>query len=159
MSVKRLVPLVLAAASVLASACSAPRLPEVTFFSAGTTVTTGPAQYCDKDNMSPCPVLRQDGVRLRVPPNKPVQVSVPDEIASAVWVIGFSYRTPAGKIEDTRTALFPAYQQRAYTLLPPDPGDQLLSASVQKFGTVMTLGNDGQIDFHASGVWLLDAAN
>ena len=157
MSSKRLVALALVGAGVLASACSAPPLPEVAFYSAGTSVTSGPAQYCTSD-MSKCSVYSQSGVKLRVPPNKPVQISVPAEVASAVWYVGFSYRKPNGQVTDVRTDFFPAGQQWAYTLLPPDPGDQLISASVQKFGTVLTLDQSGQIGFHISGVWLLNVS-
>jgi Protein of unknown function (DUF2771) len=153
----RLVALTLAGTGVLASACGAPPLPEVSFYSAGTTVTSGPAQYCTSD-MSKCPVYSETGAKLKVPPNKPVQISVPAEVAGAVWYVGFSYRKPNGQVTDVRTDFFPAGRQWAYTLLPPDPGDRLISASVQKFGTVLTLDNDGQIGFHVSGVWLLDVA-
>jgi hypothetical protein len=157
-SAKRLVPLVLAGAGVLASACSAPPLPEVTFFAAGTTVSTGPAQYCASD-LSSCPVQRQAGVKLHVPSNKPLQISVPSEVAKAVWCVAFSYRKPDGSTADARTEFFPAGDQWAYTLRPPEAGDQLLVASVEKIATVMTLGDDGQVGFHASGVWLLDASS
>lgn len=156
MSTKRLVPLVLAGAGVLASACSAPPLPQVTFFAVNTTAVTGPSEYCDFQ-VKKCAADPAAGATLAVPPNKPVQISVPTEIGNAAWQITFKYKQN-GQEQEGRTAVFGPAERLAYTLVLPGAA-QLETAEVQRYAGVMAMDpNTGQPLFVVGATWVLSVA-
>ncbi|MFC0546996.1 DUF2771 family protein [Kutzneria chonburiensis] len=153
MSVKRLVPLVLAGAGVLASACSAPPLPQVTFFSVNQTAVTGPTKYCDL-KVTKCASDPAAAATLAVPPNKPLQISVPTEVGDAAWQVEFTY-TLNGQKEQGRTSVFGRGERLAYTLQLP-AGAQLETAAVQRYAGVLTLNPDtGEPEFVIGANWVL----
>jgi hypothetical protein len=155
-SAKRLVPLVLVGAGVLASACSAPPLPQVTFFSVNTTAATGPSEYCDLQ-VNKCAADPAAGATLTVPPNKPVQISVPTEIGNAAWQVTFKYRQN-GQEQEGRTAVFASGERLAYTLELPGAA-QLETAEVQRYAGVLTLDpNTGEPQFVVGATWVLSVA-
>lgn len=157
MSVKRLVPLVLAGAGVLASACSAPPLPQVTFFAVNTTAATGPSEYCDL-RVDKCAVDPSAGATLAVPPNKPLQISVPTEVGDAAWQVVFKYKLN-GQEQQERSAVFARGERLAYTLAVP-AGGQLETAEVQRYAGVMTLNPDtGEPQFVVGASWVLSVAD
>jgi len=152
-SAKRLVPLVLVGAGVLASACSAPPLPQVTFFSVNTTAVTGPSEYCDFQ-VKKCDADAAAGATLAVPPNRPVQISVPSEIADAAWQVAFKYKVN-GQEQQGRSAVFANGERLAYTLELPGAA-QLETAEVQRFAGVLTLDpNTGEPQFVIGATWVL----
>jgi Protein of unknown function (DUF2771) len=155
-SVKRLVPLVLAGAGVLASACSAPPLPQVTFFSVNQTAVTGPAKYCDF-KVTKCAADPNAKATLTVPPNKPLQISVPTEIGDAAWQVLFTYKLN-GQEQLGRSSVFGRGERLAYTLELPG-GAQLQSADVERFAGVLTLDpNTGEPQFVIGANWKLSVA-
>jgi hypothetical protein len=155
-SAKRLVPLVLVGAGVLASACSAPPLPQVTFFSVNRTAVTGPSEYCDFQ-VKKCDADAAAGATLAVPPNKPLQISVPSEIADAAWQVAFKYKLN-GQEQQGRSAVFAKGERLAYTLELPGAA-QLETAEVQRFAGVLTLDpNTGEPQFVIGATWVLSVA-
>jgi len=152
-SAKRLVPLVLVGAGVLASACSAPPLPQVTFFAVNATAVTGPSEYCDLQ-VNKCAADPTAGATLVVPPNKPVQISVPTEIGNAAWQVTFKYKQN-GQEQEGRTAVFGSGERLAYTLELPGAA-QLETAEVQRYAGVLTLDpNTGEPQFVVGATWVL----
>jgi hypothetical protein len=155
-SAKRLVPLVLAGAGVLASACSAPPLPQVTFFSVNRTAATGPSHYCDF-KVTKCATDPAAGATLAVPPNKPLQISVPTEIGDAAWQVWFEYKLN-GKEQEGRSSVFGKGDRLAYTLELPAAA-QLVAAEVQRFAGVLTLDpNTGEPQFVVGATWVLSVS-
>jgi hypothetical protein len=146
----------LVGAGVLASACSAPPLPQVTFFSVNTTAVTGPSEYCDL-RVSNCAADPAAGATLAVPPNKPVQISVPTEIGNAAWQVTFKFKQN-GQQQEGRTAVFGAGERLAYTLELPGSA-QLETAEVQRYAGVLTLDpNTGEPQFVVGATWVLSVA-
>jgi hypothetical protein len=138
---------------LLVGACSAPPPPDVAFFSAGRTVTAGPTQYCDV-KIQHCSANTRAQAVLRVPPGKPVQISVPGSVGNAPWQVAFLYRGADGTQVDGRTAVFSPGQQLAYTLALPDTKAQLETIEVQQFGGAL-VQQDGGIGFITRASWVL----
>jgi len=147
---------VLAGTALLATGCGAPPLPEVTFYSSGKTIYVHPTQYCDIESDNCAIDTRAAGV-LRVRPGKPVQISVPGNIANSAWSVKFTYRDAAGEEQEPlRSKVFTnADPQYAYTLELPKPDDQLESVEVQQFGKRVQVDETGQIQFVARATWVL----
>lgn len=156
---RRLVPIVfalLATAGVLAG-CSRPE-PAVSFYSTGHQVSTLPAQYCDS-KVTTCYTATGVSATLRVPAGSPVQISVPSEVANAVWVVVFRYREPNGTTDSGRSAFFRPGSQYAYTLTMPNPVDQLVLAQVQQIGAITMAPTDTEPNYQAVRVWALSATS
>lgn len=104
-----------------------PRLPEITAYAHGTSVTVAPEQYCN--------VYLEDCVTgemsmLDVPAGYPLQLSLPSEIADAPWRLLAVYddlRTGQRFIEGVMVA---PGERRAMTV-PADPSVQLLGIEIQ----------------------------
>jgi hypothetical protein len=143
-------------ALVLVGCASGP--PEVTFAAGGSTVTAGPAQYCDL-RLTECTDDAGAPVEMAVPSGTPLEVSVPTEVAEAPWHVVFSYRNAAGEEVDARSPLFAAEQRADYVLELPDPADQLVTAQVQQFGPPPQADpGSGEIAFPIRGSWVLNVA-
>ncbi|MBY8847527.1 DUF2771 family protein [Saccharothrix longispora] len=151
----RRVPLAVVPLLALA-ACAAPRNPEVTFYADGHAVDVGPSQYCDLQSEN-CDVDPNALGVLRVRPGKPVQISVPGELAETAWSVKFTYRDGAGvPQEPLRSKLFTSREPRfAYTLVLPDPEARLESVEVQQYGARIEASTTGAFDFVARGTWVL----
>lgn len=147
---------VLASAALLVTGCSAPPLPEVTFYSSGKTINVHPTQYCDLESENCAVDTRAVGV-LRVRPGLPVQISVPGDVADSAWSVKFTYRNAAGVAQEPlRSKVFTnASPQYAYTLELPRADDQLESVEVQQFGKRVQIDETGRIEFVARGTWVL----
>jgi hypothetical protein len=152
----RRVLVVVASAVLVVAGCSAPPLPEVTFYSSGKTVNLSPTQYCDIESEDCVVDTRAAGV-LRVPPGRPVQISVPGELADSLWAVKFTYRNAAGEAQEPlRSKVFTQADPRyAYTLELPDRGDQLESVEVQQYGKRIQIDGSGDIQYVARGTWVL----
>jgi Protein of unknown function (DUF2771) len=142
----------LACAGAAVAGCAAAPPPEVTFYSAGKAMRTGPAQYCDRQG-DQCRSDPASGANLRVPPGKPLQISVPSEVGNAAWQVVFRYRAPSGERTEARSAVFGPGARLAYTLTLPGPGDQLETAEVQKFGGLAS-GPEG-LEYLIGATWVL----
>jgi hypothetical protein len=146
---------VLPLAGLLLAGCAAPQDPEVTFYSGGKTVHVGPTQYCDL-SVENCQAHPEAAGALRVRPGRPLQISVPGQVADSPWTVLFTYRNAKGEPQpDTRTKIFPAGTQYAYTLVLPNPGDQLESVEVQVSGNRIEITDEGEIQFVTRGTWVL----
>ncbi|KAA5824988.1 DUF2771 family protein [Saccharopolyspora hirsuta] len=149
-------PLLAVAGVALATGCAAPSEPQVTFYSHGRSVEVAPAQHCDPTGEK-CTASPGAVGELRVPAGRPLQISVPGEVAETPWQVVFLYRGANGEELDGRSPVFAPNERHAYTLqLPPD-GKQLEHVEVQQFSAVLTPGTDGGVDFGIGGSWVLDA--
>lgn len=143
------------AVALLVAGCGAPAQPQVTFYSHGNSVAVQPALYCNPNGEN-CSKPPQNPVgSLRMVGGDPLQISVPDEVASAPWQVAFIYRDTAGKEVESRSAVFTPNTRHAYTLTPPPDAAVIEHVEVQKFSAVLTEGPDGGIDFGIGGSWLL----
>jgi hypothetical protein len=145
--------LVAIAGSVVA--CSKPE-PSVSFFSAGHSINTLPIQYCNAA-VTACYTADGQAATLRVPAGKPLQISVPSDVADAVWVVVFKYKDGNGAVQQDRSPVFPSSSQFAYTLTMPTPSDQLVLAQVQEIGAVTMAPSDTAPSYQAVKVWALSA--
>ncbi len=128
---RRLLPAVAVALAVAGCGSSAP--PTVTFTAGPGDVVAKPTQYCDID-LKNCSSDAAGPVELTVPPGTPLQITVPDAIASTPWQVVFSYRDSAGTQTDGRSPVFAVNAQSAYSLQLPAPADRLLGVQVQQYG-------------------------
>ncbi|RKT52321.1 DUF2771 family protein [Saccharothrix australiensis] len=138
------------------AACAAPRDPEVTFHADGRTINVKPTQYCDLASED-CAIDTEAAGVLRVRPGKPVQISVPGELAKSAWSVKFTYRNARGEPQEPlRSKLFTERDPKyAYTLVLPKKDDQLESVEVQQYGSRIEAGATGSFDFVARGTWVL----
>ncbi|MFI9814141.1 DUF2771 family protein [Saccharothrix variisporea] len=141
---------------LVVAGCSAPTSPEVTFYADGRTVVVKPTQYCDLRSED-CDVDPEAVGVLRVRPGRPVQISVPGELAKSAWSVKFTYRNAAGEPQEPlRSKLFTEREPRyAYTLVLPNRDDQLESVEVQQYGARIETSTTGAFDFVARGTWVL----
>lgn len=136
---RRLVAPLLAAFAVVLAACSAPPSPEVTFYTDGESIRAAPLSYCDA-LLTSC-AAEGEPVTLQARPGKPVQVSLPSEIADTPWVLNVQYFDAAGEAQ-IRQEVFTDGTQSAYTVAP-EPHDQLLVVEVQQFGAAYAADEQG----------------
>ena len=147
----------LAVAGIALAGCSAPSEPQVTFYSHGEAVAVDPARYCDANGENCAPPPADPVGELEVPADAPLQISVPEEVATTPWQVAFIYRNAQGEEFDGRSSVFAPNQRHSYTLrLPPD-GKQLEHVEVQQFSAVLTPGPGGGVNFGIGGSWVLDA--
>ncbi|MET0133697.1 MAG: DUF2771 family protein [Kibdelosporangium sp.] len=146
-----------AVGGLLLAACSAPHPPEVTFFADGTTIRLSPAQFC-KPNAERCDGNADARGRMPVPGGKPLNISVPTQVADAPWVVLFKYRKADGSEEQGRTEVFKAGDKYAYTLNLPTAGDQLTDVEVQRIANI-TAGADNDVVFLTDASWVLEVTS
>ncbi|WP_309111806.1 DUF2771 family protein [Saccharothrix sp.] len=153
---RRVLPVLSLLLLLVVTACAVPANPEVTFYADGKTVVVKPTQYCDLKSED-CDVDAEAVGVLRVRPGKPVQISVPGELANSAWSVKFTYRNARGEAQEPlRSKLFTEREPRfAYTLVLPNPDDQLESVEVQQYGARIETSTTGAFDFVARGTWVL----
>ena len=142
----------LAATAVIAG-CSDAAPPQVTFAANGSTVAARPTQYCDV-NVQNCEADPNAAVTLEVPPNQPLEVSVPPTVSDAPWQVVFRYRKQDGAPTQARSTVFAAGERSTYTLTLPDADAQLETVEVQQFGAAVVPRADG-VDFATRATWVL----
>jgi hypothetical protein len=141
--------------ALVLAGCSAPQPPEVTFFASGTTIRLGPSQYCRAEAQQ-CDGFPNAKGTLSVPGGKPLNISVPRQVAEAPWLVVFKYRSSNGGAEEQgRTQVFRAGEKYAYTLTTPTAGDQLTDVEVQRIASVAPDANQ-EIVFVADASWVLE---
>lgn len=140
--------------------CATPQHPEVTFYADGNTVDVQPTQHCDVTSEN-CEVDAKAASVLKVRPGKPVQISVPGELAKTAWSVKFTYRNAQGEPQEPlRSKLFTEREPKyAYTLVLPDRTDQLESVEVQQYGSRIEASTTGTFDFVARATWILEVEN
>lgn len=127
--------------------------PEVTFATDGRTVTVRPFRYCDAE-VTECSEDRAAVAYLRVPAGLPVDVTVPEEVASTPWSVTIGYVTAAGEQKDQMLGVFTKGEQDTFTARPPAPGDTIRTVEVkQAGGRIEDVG--GQQQVVPRGVWSL----
>ncbi|SFW62002.1 DUF2771 family protein [Amycolatopsis australiensis] len=143
----------LAAGGFAVAGCSAPGPAEVTFYADGHTISSTPVLKCDYSQKleKPCQAVGAPET-LKVRAGKPVQISVPGEVADAPWQIVFEYVTPQGEFKQSEPIPFTSLDRYAYTVTPPTPADRISAVDVQKFTAVLNTGT-GESGLLPSDVW------
>ncbi|MGH3586726.1 MAG: DUF2771 family protein, partial [Pseudonocardia sp.] len=151
--------LVLPLAALLLAGCATEQPPpQVTFTAGGASAVARPAQYCDLE-LTECLTDVAAPVTLSVPPDTPLQVSVPPEIAQTPWQVVFSYADAAGATVDERSPVF-APDERADWTLSPAPTGRLLTAEVQQYGPPPRPNpQSGELEFPIRASWVLTATD
>jgi hypothetical protein len=144
----------LVAGGLLLAGCSAPHPPEVTFFADGTAIRLNPAQYC-RQEADTCEGFPEAKGSMSVPGGKPLNISVPSQVAEAPWVVVFKYRAADGSQQQGRTSIFKAGEHYAYTLHMPTAGDQLTDVEVQRIANVAA-GANNELVFVTDASWVLE---
>lgn len=135
-------------------ATSGPSSPgDVTFAAGGASAVVGASQFCDVQ-VTECGDDPDANAVLRVPPDTPLTVTVPPAVASTPWQIAFTFRDPSGAPAQGRTPVFAPGTTPTYTLVLPDPADQLTSAEVQQYGARIRQGPGG-LEFATRATWVL----
>jgi hypothetical protein len=149
-----LVVVVVVVVVLVVRATSGPSAPgDVTFAAGGATTSVDPGQFCDVE-VTECDGDPEAVAVLRVPPNTPLTVTVPEEVASTPWQIAFTFRDAAGATQQGRSPVFPPGSTPTFTLVLPAASDQLTSAEVQQYGARITQGPNG-LEFATRATWVL----
>lgn len=103
------------------------KLPEITAYAYGKSVTVEPTQHCNL-YLEDC--IENPLATLDVPPGEPLQLSLPTDIADAPWrLIAVYGDVDTGRILDDNIIFEPG--QRLAVTVPADPTLQLLGIEVQ----------------------------
>lgn len=151
-----LLALLAAGGLVLLSACSVPN-PDITFFSSGHSVSVAPIQYCDAQE-NHCQADGGAAATLSVISGQPVQISAPQEVASTPWQIAARYRDANGSEYVSCSPLFAAGSRFAYTVHPPQAGDQLVLIEIYQSSAVLEELPNGDTANPVRGTWVLEAS-
>ncbi|OQO92699.1 hypothetical protein B1813_11110 [Saccharomonospora piscinae] len=160
---RSVVALVAVGAAVL-TGCSAPHPPEVTFYTDGESVAAPPMDYCDALRTE-CSVTGGDPVVLDSRPGRPVQISVPSEIAETPWLVIVQSLDPEGNLLPMRQEVFTDGTTHAHTVVPETSGHQPLVVEVQQLGAAQAVDSennpvvdengDPQLVVSPRGIWSL----
>jgi hypothetical protein len=143
----------LAAGGFAVAGCSAPGPAEVTFYADGHTINATPVLMCDYSQQLAQPCSAKGATKtLKVRPGKPVQISVPGEVADAPWQIVYEYVTPQGEFKQSDPIPFTSLDRYAYTVTPPTPADRISAVDVQRYTAVLNAGT-GESGLLPSDVW------
>lgn len=136
----------LAAGGFAVAGCSAPGPAEVTFYADGHTINTTPTITCDytQPDQNACRTVSSPGT-LKVRPGKPVQVSVPGEIAKVPWRILAEYITPQGEYKQVEPVLITSLDRYAYTVTPPTPADRVSAIDIQAYSAIVSTASGSDI--------------
>lgn len=126
---------------------------DVTFAAGGATATVGASQFCDVQ-VTECGDDPEATAVLRVPPNTPLTVTVPEEVARTPWQLAFTFRDPTGATQQGRSPVFAPGTTPSFTLVLPAAPDQLTSAEVQQYGARISQGPNG-LEFATRATWVL----
>lgn len=123
----------LAVGAAVLTGCSAPGEPEVTFFADGKTIRIEPTVHCDIFTGA-CTQSQESPASLKVRPGKPIQISVPSEIANTPWAVIVVYANAKGELQPAKQELFIKGdgERLAYTASTPHPDDQILGVEIQQ---------------------------
>ncbi|HEX6353004.1 DUF2771 family protein [Actinophytocola sp.] len=134
--------LVLAGCSSNETPAAVPQ-PKVDFTVAGKKVTAKPFIYCDV-KVEDCRRDNAAMIKMAVPPNTPVQVTVPREVADTPWSVVIQYTTAAGEQKAPVTVgTFGPGKETTFEAIPPDAGAQLQTVEVKQAGGVLVEGETG----------------
>ena len=147
-----LVVVVVVVVVLVVRATSGPSSPgDVTFTAGGASTSVGASQFCDV-RVTECDADPDAVAVLRVPPDTPLAVTVPEEVASTPWQVAFTFRDATGAVQQGRSPVLTAAP--AFTLVLPTAADQLQSAEVQQYGARISEGPNG-LEFATRSTWVL----
>ena len=109
-----------------------PLRPEISAFSHGHLTRVGPYLYCNVLNLNDCQASHTQG-ELPVSGRYPVQLSVPDAISRAPWLLLQVYEDPL----NTTTTMFRPGTRFAVTIPTVDPQRGRLSGIVVQLPTLV----------------------
>ena len=139
--------------------CSTVGPPEVTFYADGHTVNAAPFQYCDV-LVRNC--TKGNPASLKVRAGKPVQISVPSDVADTPWLVITQYVDASGEPK-VKQQFFAPKAKLAYTATGDAPTDSVLVVEVQQLGAAFAadaqgnpiLDENGNPQLVARGIWSL----
>ncbi|MDJ0393800.1 DUF2771 family protein [Rhodococcus sp. G-MC3] len=103
--------------------------PAITAFADGNTVVVEPYLYCPVET----PLCDSDGSSARVPVREghPLQLSLPNEVTSAPWILAAVYADNSGGAVESDTLFLP--DERVSLTIPPvdDDGRDLLGVEIR----------------------------
>ena len=126
---------------------------DVTFAAGGASASVGASQFCDVQ-VTECGDDPEATAVLRVPPNTPLTVTVPEEVVGTPWQLAFTFRDTAGALQQGRSPVFAPGTTPNFTLVLPAATDQLESAEVQQYGARISQGPNG-LEFATRSTWVL----
>lgn len=128
--------------ALLTSACTTVGPPELTFFAEGEAIEVAPLQYCDV-KVTTCEAAGGGAEVLRVRPGKPVQISVPGDVADSPWLVNVQTVAQDGTVLPVRQEFFPPGSTYAYTARPSRPDERILVVEVQQLGAAYAADAEG----------------
>jgi Protein of unknown function (DUF2771) len=131
----------------------APEHPEISAYTHGQLVVVGPYKYCNVKNPTECEQPKAMG-QLAVTSRNPVQLSVPEAIARAPWVLLRAYEGPDDSIVET----FAPHTRSAVTIPTVDPHRGRLTGIAVELPTLVRdeAGNEFPVphaEWSVSTVW------
>lgn len=139
---------ILAVVALFTTGCGASEhLPELTVYADGTAIELAPINYCDV-RVTDCQPNAAAGGQLKARPGKPVQISVPTEVAETPWVV--SVWTESGG-DQPRQEFFGPDKAFSYTAQPKNPEDRVVEIQVLQLGAAV----DPEGNLLARGHWQL----
>jgi hypothetical protein len=122
-----------------------PPPPELTAYGYGASVTVAPAFYCDLKRQQ-CRKDDRVGGQVYVPAGRPLQLSLPKELADAPLVLTAVYNLPDGRSIARQWKYLPNTDHLAITVRS-SPGLQLGGVELDQLYT-----NDG-VNYYSSAYW------
>ncbi|MFO7190815.1 MULTISPECIES: DUF2771 family protein [Thermocrispum] len=144
---RRLPAVLLAALASTVAGCSASGPPELTVYADGKTMQLAPVQYCDV-RVTECEANPQAAGLMTVRPDRPMQISVPPEVAESPWLVYVQSVDAQGRPQPVQHEFFSPGEAYAYTARPA-PGQRLLTVEIQQAGAAF----DDSGVIVARGVW------
>lgn len=144
----RLLGVLLAGTALTVTGCSAPEPPEITFYADGTAVEVAPVKYCDV-RITRCTTDDRAHGRLVVRPGRPVQISVPPQVAETPWTVFVQAVDADGNPLPPREHTFVPDKAFAYTARPANPDERIAVIEVHQAGVAAN-------QLVSRGVWTLE---
>ncbi|WP_329068157.1 DUF2771 family protein [Amycolatopsis sp. NBC_01480] len=145
---------VLAAGGLAVAGCSAPGPAEVTFYADGHTIRVGPIGNCDITT-GVCAADPGAAGTLKVRPGRPVQVSVPKEVAETPWKITVQYVNGKGQPLPLKEDIITSRDRYAYTAAPPAKDDQIVVVEIAQATVISRTGDPNDAEPITTALWSL----
>ncbi|GAA4537188.1 DUF2771 family protein [Amycolatopsis samaneae] len=144
----------LAAGGFAVAGCSAPGPAEVTFFADGHTIRVAPITQCDL-KAGQCAPNPEAAGSLKVRPGRPVQISVPGDIAESLWKVTAQYVNSKGELQPLMENIVTSRDRYAYTVTPPSKDDQIQVVEIAQASVVTRTGNPEDAEPIITALWSL----
>ncbi|MFE0023052.1 DUF2771 family protein [Amycolatopsis sp. NPDC059021] len=144
----------LAAGGFAVAGCSAPGPAEVTFFADGHTIRVTPLTLCDLKSAKCVPDPDAAG-SLKVRPGRPVQISVPGDIAKSLWKVTAQYVNSKGEPQPLMENIITLRDRYAYTVTPPSKDDQIQVIEIAQASVITRTGNPEDAEPITTALWSL----